>query len=128
MMQAEIKELKTQLPAAAEDGTRAASPAGTRIAELEVLRKELTKDGNLKDKHHNWGSALLGLGVMFSIAGPLNTYLRTGAASHVHTSSKFGLGPDVLSSSRRSEGELPVRMIDCPFTFSMPTHPLPPLS
>lgn len=67
---------------AAAEGWRGRSgaglPAGEKIAELEALRKELNKGGSLKDKHFNWGSVLLGGGVTFSIAGPLNTYLRTG--------------------------------------------------
>ena len=76
--QSEIKELKAQLPTAGEDGVVPASPAGEKIAELEALRKELNKGGSLKDKHFNWGSVLLGGGVTFAIAGPLNTFLRTG--------------------------------------------------
>ena len=55
------------------------SEAGSRIAELEAKRKELTAGGNLKEKHNNWGSVLLGLGVTFAVLGPVNTYLRTGA-------------------------------------------------
>ena len=38
----------------------------------------------MKDKHHNWGSVLLGGGVTFAIAGPLNTFLRTGEPTHGH--------------------------------------------
>ena len=41
-------------------------------------RKELTQ-GKVKDKHWNWGSLLLGLGVVIGIAGPINTYIRVGA-------------------------------------------------
>jgi hypothetical protein len=40
-------------------------------------RKELTQ-GKFKDKHWNWGSLLLGLGVVIGIAGPINTYIRVG--------------------------------------------------
>ena len=40
-------------------------------------RKELIGQ-RLNEKHHNWGSLLLGLGVLMSVAGPLNTFLRTG--------------------------------------------------
>jgi hypothetical protein len=32
----------------------------------------------LNEQHYNWGSLLLGLGVLMSVAGPLNTFLRTG--------------------------------------------------
>ena len=42
-------------------------------------RKELLK-GNFREVHWNWGSLLLGLGVLIAIEGPVNTYLRTGAA------------------------------------------------
>ena len=31
-----------------------------------------------QEKHFNWGSLLLGVGVAISIEGPVNTYLRTG--------------------------------------------------
>jgi hypothetical protein len=34
----------------------------------------------LNEKHNNWGSMLLGLGVLMSVAGPLNTFFRTGAS------------------------------------------------
>lgn len=44
-------------------------------------RKELTK-GNFRQLHWNWGSLLLGLGVVISIVGPINTYLRAGALLH----------------------------------------------
>ena len=40
-------------------------------------RKELVK-GNYREVHWNWGSLLLGLGVLIAIEGPVNTYLRTG--------------------------------------------------
>lgn len=32
----------------------------------------------LNEKHNNWGSLLLGLGVTLSVSGAFNTYLRTG--------------------------------------------------
>ncbi len=32
----------------------------------------------MRDKHFNWGSLLLALGVAIAIEGPVNTYLRTG--------------------------------------------------
>lgn len=41
------------------------------------VRKALVK-GGFKDRHFNWGSILLGLGVSFSVYGATNTYLRTG--------------------------------------------------
>ena len=40
-------------------------------------RKDLLKD-NPREKHNNWGSLLLGLGVAIAVEGPVNTYLRTG--------------------------------------------------
>jgi len=30
------------------------------------------------EKHFNWGSLLLGIGVAISIEGPVNTWMRTG--------------------------------------------------
>lgn len=32
----------------------------------------------LNEKHNNWGSLLLGLGVLISVSGAFNTFLRTG--------------------------------------------------
>lgn len=40
-------------------------------------RKDLIGQ-RLNEKHYNWGSLLLGLGVLFSIEGPVNTFIRTG--------------------------------------------------
>ena len=44
---------------------------------LLQTRKELTK-GNFRTLHWNWGSLLLGLGVVIGIVGPVNTYIRVG--------------------------------------------------
>lgn len=72
-----VKEMKAQLPKAAEDGTRPPSPLDADIAALEEERKKLLK-GDYRTEHWNWGSLLLGLGVLIAIEGPVNTYLRTG--------------------------------------------------
>jgi hypothetical protein len=48
-----------------------------KIQDLSMKRKELLGK-NLKDKHHLTGSVLLGVGVMVSILGGFNTYLRAG--------------------------------------------------
>jgi hypothetical protein len=72
-----LQDLKAQLPAADAEGKRPASPLDSQIAELEAERKELIGQ-KLNEQHSNWGSLLLGLGVMMSVAGPLNTFLRTG--------------------------------------------------
>jgi hypothetical protein len=40
-------------------------------------RKALLK-GGFRDRHFNVGSILLGAGVLFSVYGGLNTFLRTG--------------------------------------------------
>jgi hypothetical protein len=49
----------------------------SRIEALGDERKALLADG-VRDKHFNWGSLLLALGVAIAIEGPVNTYLRTG--------------------------------------------------
>ena len=81
-----------------------ASEAGSRIAELETKRKQLTSGGNLKEKHNNWGSVLLGLGVTFSVLGPVNTYLRTGTmpvgAASVGVACHVNAGTSILSDRR----------------------------
>ncbi|KAI8114166.1 hypothetical protein M9434_002292 [Picochlorum sp. BPE23] len=77
----EIKGLKAQRDASApkseEGAERPASPLDATIASLESERKDLIGQ-KLNDKHHNWGSLILGLGVLMAIAGPCNTFLRTG--------------------------------------------------
>ena len=40
-------------------------------------RKSIIAAG-VRDKHANWGSLLLALGVLIAVEGPTNTYLRTG--------------------------------------------------
>ena len=44
---------------------------------LQAKRKELAS-GNFREKHFDAGSLLLGFGVLFSLEGCLNTFLRTG--------------------------------------------------
>ncbi len=46
-------------------------------SELVATRKQLVA-ANLRDKHWATGSVLLGVGVMVSILGATNTYLRAG--------------------------------------------------
>ncbi|RLM80049.1 hypothetical protein C2845_PM12G01440 [Panicum miliaceum] len=92
-VQDEINELKKQVkPAAAAapaavgagDASSAAppppapkSPAEIKIDELTEERKKLLK-GSFRDRHFNAGSILLGLGVLESVGGALNTWFRTG--------------------------------------------------
>ena len=48
-----------------------------KIDALTEERKALLAEG-VRDKHFNWGSLLLALGVAIGVEGPVNTYLRTG--------------------------------------------------
>jgi len=73
----EIAELKKQLPAADASGAVPPSPLDAQIAELTATRKELVS-GGFRDRHHDWGNLLLSLGVMTSVAGGMNTYVRVG--------------------------------------------------
>ncbi|KAL8140174.1 hypothetical protein V2J09_006195 [Rumex salicifolius] len=80
--QDEINELKKQVKpvAVTPDGTPDPSPPSpiqTKIQELTEERKKLLK-GNFRDRHFNAGSILLGFGVLESVGGALNTWLRTG--------------------------------------------------
>ncbi|KAJ3693967.1 hypothetical protein LUZ60_009447 [Juncus effusus] len=54
-----------------------ASPAEGKIQQLTEERKALLK-GGFRDRHFNAGSILLGFGVLESVGGGLNTWLRTG--------------------------------------------------
>lgn len=76
-IQDEINDLKKQVPAVAAEGQAVASPVDGQLKELTETRKTLLK-GGFRDRHFNWGSILLGTGVLFSVSGAVNTYLRTG--------------------------------------------------
>lgn len=80
----EISALKAQqktfAPAVADDGAAAApstqyTELGAQIEAMTATRKALVSEG-LRDKHHQVGSVILGLGTAFAIEGPVNTYLR----------------------------------------------------
>ena len=51
--------------------------AQQKIDALTEERKALLAEG-VREKHFNWGSLLLALGVAIGVEGPVNTYLRTG--------------------------------------------------
>lgn len=72
-----VKELKLQLPAADAEGNRPFSEVQQRIDELEKKRKEMIGK-KFNEKHNNVGSVLLGAGVLFSVSGAFNTFIRTG--------------------------------------------------
>ncbi|TVU33603.1 hypothetical protein EJB05_25428 [Eragrostis curvula] len=86
-VQDEINELKKQVKPAATPAAVGAgnappppapkSPVEIKIDELTEERKKLLK-GSFRDRHFNAGSILLGLGVLESVGGAVNTYLRTG--------------------------------------------------
>ena len=73
---AEIEALEAKegaiVPAAHRE--RAAELAA-KIDALSATRKELA-GANLRDKHYQVGSVLLGLGTSFAIEGPVNTFMR----------------------------------------------------
>ncbi|KAK3257626.1 hypothetical protein CYMTET_33295 [Cymbomonas tetramitiformis] len=74
----EISELKKQLPAKNEEGVVPPAPElESQIEALSATRKELVA-GNYREKHYNFGNLLLSLGVLTSVAGGMNTYLRVG--------------------------------------------------
>ncbi|KAI3904607.1 hypothetical protein MKW98_014787 [Papaver atlanticum] len=80
--QNEINELKKQVKpvAVSPEGKEIPSPPSpieVKIQELTEERKLLLK-GSFKDRHFNAGSILLGFGVLESVGGGLNTWLRTG--------------------------------------------------
>ncbi|GAB4815183.1 hypothetical protein N2152v2_002229 [Parachlorella kessleri] len=72
-----VKELKDQLPKPDAEGNRPASPLESEVKALEQERKQLIQS-KPAEKHFNWGSLLLGIGVAISIEGPVNTWMRTG--------------------------------------------------
>lgn len=96
----EVALLKAGLPSASGAEAPPLSPAqaeaAAKVEELMAERKAILAEGP-REKHFNWGSLLLGLGVAISIEGcaqpayphscipqltcltsPVNTYLRTG--------------------------------------------------
>ncbi|DBA81288.1 TPA: hypothetical protein ACH3X2_006905 [Trebouxia sp. C0005] len=73
----ELKELRKQLPPNDEEGNRPVTKIDGRIAALEEQRKVMSKK-DYKGVHHNFGGLLMGLGTATAVAGPVNTYLRSG--------------------------------------------------
>ena len=57
------------------------TPEVTKIDEefaaLTARRKDLSSK-NVRDRHYEFGSILLGLGTFAAIEGPANTYVRAG--------------------------------------------------
>ncbi|KAK4267043.1 hypothetical protein QN277_023883 [Acacia crassicarpa] len=81
-IQNEINELKKQVkptPVTPDGNPVEAppSPVELKIQQLTEERKELLK-GSYRDRHFNAGSILLGFGVLESVGGGVNTWLRTG--------------------------------------------------
>lgn len=58
-------------------GAQLTWPSHSGLCPILQERKELIGQ-RLNEKHNNWGSLLLGLGVLFSVSGAFNTFLRTG--------------------------------------------------
>jgi Protein of unknown function (DUF4079) len=52
------------------------------FAAITKRRKHLSTK-NVRDKHYELGSLILGLGVFAAIEGPANTYVRAGKVSHL---------------------------------------------
>lgn len=73
----ELKTLRQSLPPKDEEGNRPVTKTDGRIAALEEQRKLMSKK-EYKGRHHNWGGLLMGLGTATAVAGPVNTYLRSG--------------------------------------------------
>ncbi|KAL2336239.1 hypothetical protein Fmac_010685 [Flemingia macrophylla] len=81
-IQNEINELKKQVkptPVTPEDKALEVPPSQVelKIQQLTEERKELLK-GSYRDRHYNAGSILLGFGVLESVGGGLNTWIRSG--------------------------------------------------
>jgi len=79
----ELKPLTAKIEAASKEDalpvapsvTASASELQAQIDKLTAERKELA-NGAFRDKHHQVGSVVLGLGTSFAIEGPVNTFLR----------------------------------------------------
>lgn|ERR1719424_590379 len=79
-LKAQRKPLAAQIEAAGEAGpqahlTQEVASLTAKIDELTETRKALSSD-NLREKHYQVGSVILGLGTSFAIEGPVNTFLR----------------------------------------------------
>mmetsp|Transcript_10433 Transcript_10433/g.33726 ORF Transcript_10433/g.33726 Transcript_10433/m.33726 type:complete len:302 (+) Transcript_10433:208-1113(+) len=77
----EISELKASVKSmvAASGEAEAVAPPEIQkqIDALAVERKELVA-GDFKNRHTNWGNILLAIGVLISVEGGVNTWMRTG--------------------------------------------------
>ena len=82
---------------------------GSFLLMLLQKRKSLLK-ADPRAKHYLWSSLLLGLGVTFSIVGPLNTYLRSAFLITLHASTQCSFAPlpdsSCLSAARGSAQSL----------------------
>ncbi len=76
-----LKDERKRCALSAEQEAAGASPSAEYVAlsakidELTATRKELASD-DLRQKHYQVGSVILGLGTAFAIEGPVNTFLR----------------------------------------------------
>ena len=103
----ELKQLKKELPEKDAEGNRPVSKVDGRIAALEEVRsaqaliackntdqtnnvhmflqqRKLMSKKEYKGRHHNWGGLIMGLGTATAVAGPVNTYLRSGMQLCLH--------------------------------------------
>lgn len=77
----ELKAKQKGYALSAESVAEGAQPSaeytrlGSEIDALTATRKELASD-DLRSKHYQVGSVILGLGTSFAIEGPVNTFLR----------------------------------------------------
>lgn len=79
-LKAQLKGPKAKLDALAEGEINPSlsaqvSALQSQIDELSATRKDLASN-NLREKHYQVGSVILGLGTAFAIEGPVNTFLR----------------------------------------------------
>lgn len=50
-----------------------------------LQQRKLMSKKEYKGRHHNWGGLIMGLGTATAVAGPVNTYLRSGSSGTKYT-------------------------------------------
>jgi len=72
---------------------------------LSLQQRKVMSKKDYKGVHHNFGGLLMGLGTATAVAGPVNTYLRSGTLRHdtvLHCICSCAANPDFAHANCHS--------------------------